>query len=346
MNTLDQPWYGKVSWLSSLYAAALRAGEAMAREMGEADFAERCRTIAERGARNIDAQLFNGEYYLQLRDGSRPLKTAGSYDGCEIDQVFGDSWAHQVGLPSILPQGHVRTALASLWKYNFLPDVGPFRASHKPGRIYATAGEAGLIMCSWPKGEAERVAEGFDFYFNECMTGFEYQAASHMLWEGLVTEGLAVTRAIHDRYHASRRNPWNEVECGDHYSRAMASYGVYTAACGLEVHSPAGHLGFGPRFAPANFKAAFTMAEGWGSFRQTIRGQKRTAAISTLYGKLRLKTLSLASVAGEESRKTLRVTLDGRAVSAALTSGGDKHLITFGALVEVGRGQTLNVVIA
>jgi uncharacterized protein (DUF608 family) len=51
MNTLDQPWYGKVAWLSSLYIAAVRAGEAMAREMGEGEFAERCRTIAERGAR-------------------------------------------------------------------------------------------------------------------------------------------------------------------------------------------------------------------------------------------------------------------------------------------------------
>jgi hypothetical protein len=39
------------------------------------------------------------------------------------------------------------------------------------------------------------------------MNGFEYQAAGHMLWEGMLTEGLAVTRAIHDRYHPSRRNP-------------------------------------------------------------------------------------------------------------------------------------------
>jgi non-lysosomal glucosylceramidase len=46
-------------------------------------------------------------------------------------------------------------------------------------------------------------------YFNECMTGFEHQAAGHMIWEGLVAEGFAVERAIHDRYHASRRNPWN-----------------------------------------------------------------------------------------------------------------------------------------
>ena len=70
------------------------------------------------------------------------------------------------------------------------------------------------------------------------MNGFEYQVAGHMIWEGMVQEGLAIERAIHDRYHASRRNPWNEVECGDHYVRAMASYGVFLAACGYEYHGP------------------------------------------------------------------------------------------------------------
>ena len=41
---------------------------------------------------------------------------------------------------------------------------------------------------------------------------------------------MAITRMIHDRYHPARRNPWNEVECSDHYARAMASYGVFLAA--------------------------------------------------------------------------------------------------------------------
>ena len=70
------------------------------------------------------------------------------------------------------------------------------------------------------------------------MNGFEHQVAGHMIWEGMMLEGLAVERAVHDRYHASRRNPWNEIECGDHYARSMASYGVYLAACGFEYHGP------------------------------------------------------------------------------------------------------------
>jgi uncharacterized protein (DUF608 family) len=296
-NTLDQPWFGKVAWLSSLYVAAARACEEMAQELADEPFARLCHAVVERGSRNIDRELFNGEYYLQLAD-KEHLHSVGSHNGCEIDQVFGQSWAFQVGLGRILPEPHVRQALASLWKYNFTPDVGPYRAAHKPGRWYAMAGEGGLLMCSWPHGEGARMAKGFDFYFNECMTGFEYQVAGHMLWEGMLTEGLAVTRAVHDRYHASRRNPWNEVECGDHYARAMASYGVYLAACGFVYHGPKGYLEFAPRLHPEDFRAALTTAEGWGTFSQQRRAATQTAAVEIRWGKLRLRTLALTLAGG------------------------------------------------
>ena len=150
MNTLDTPWYGKIAWLSSLYLAALRAGEAMAREMGEDEFADRCRAIAERGAKNLVEQLFDGEYFIN-RSIPRTSKTINSGTGCEIDQVFGQSWAFQVGLGRVLPEQETRAALRALWKYNFTPDVGPYRAAHKPGRWYAMPGEAGLLMCTFPR---------------------------------------------------------------------------------------------------------------------------------------------------------------------------------------------------
>jgi uncharacterized protein (DUF608 family) len=340
-NTLDADWFGQVSWLSSLYVAALRAGEEMAREMGDEEFAKKARRIADAGSKNIDARLFNGEYYFQLPDPEH-AKTVGSYDGCEIDQVFGQSWAYQVGLGRVLSESQVKRALGSLWKYNFTPDVGPYRAAHKPGRWYALAGEAGLLMCSWPKGEKSRVAEAFDFYFNECMTGFEYQAAGHMLWEGMALEGLAVTRAVHDRYHASRRNPWNEVECGDHYARAMASHGVFLAACGYEHHGPKGHLGFAPRLTPESFKAPFTTAEGWGSFSQRVENNRLRAEIGVRWGKLRLKTLALALPPGVADG-ALEVRLDGHRVQATRSVEEKRLLITLPEALLVKAGQKLEV---
>ena len=118
------------------------------------------------------------------------------------------------------------------------------------------------------------------------MTGFEWQAAAHMIWEGhdqpdLLQKGLAVSRAIHDRYHARLRNPYNEIECSDHYARSMASYGVFQAVCGFEYHGPRGYLGFAPRLAPERFKAPFVTAEGWGTFtqRREVSGQHETIVV-------------------------------------------------------------------
>ena len=340
-NTLDQPWFGKVAWLSSLYLAALRACEEMAREVGDAEFAKTAREIFDRGSQNLDRELFNGDYYYQIPDKDH-VRSVGSHNGCEIDQVFGQSWAFQVGLGRILPEGNVKKALASLWKYNFAPDVGPFRKAHKPGRWYAMAGEAGLIMCTWPRGEAARMQQGFDYYFNECMNGFEYQAAGHMLWEGMVEEGLAVTRAIHDRYHPSRRNPWNEVECGDHYARSMASYGVFLAACGYEYHGPKRHLAFAPRLSPENFRAAFTTAEGWGTFSQKDDAGRRKAVVAVRWGKLGLKTLALVPIAGTQP-VSAKATLAGKPIEARLALANGRATIDFGTEVTIDAGQELAV---
>jgi D-alanyl-D-alanine carboxypeptidase len=38
-------------------------------------------------------------------------------------------------------------------------------------------------------------------------TGIEYQVAGNMVWDGMLTEALAICRAIHERYHPSKHNP-------------------------------------------------------------------------------------------------------------------------------------------
>jgi hypothetical protein len=200
-------------------------------------------------------------------------------------------------------------------------------------------------MCSWPKGEGARVREGFDFYFNECMTGFEYQVAGHMLWENMVLEGLAIARAIHDRYHPARRNPWNEVECGDHYARAMASYGVFLAACGYEYHGPKGHIGFAPRLSPENFRAAFTAAEGWGRFRQTRSAGTQTDAVEVQWGKLRLRSLALALGEGAKPQSVQVKAGDAEVACKHATRDG-KVTIELASEIVLDAGQKLEVMIA
>lgn len=344
-NTLDTDWFGPVAWLSGLYLAALVAAAAMADEMRDPPFAARCRDIAARGRSNLVSRLFDGEYFVNRPDPAHK-DAINSGTGCEIDQVMGQGWAWQINLPRVLPTRETLSTLRSLWRYNFTPDVGPYRQRYKPGRWYAMPGEAGLLMCTFPRAgwDYEQASgKGPDWaagYFNECMNGFEYQAAGHMIWEGLVQEGLAVTRAVHDRYHASRRNPWNEIECGDHYARSMASYGVYLAACGFEYHGPKGRIGFAPRMSADDFRAAFTAAEGWGTFAQKREGRRLTASLEVKHGSLRMKTVVLAL---ERPPRRVEVRIAGKRVSTSHVYREGRLEVELAADARIAAGQRLEL---
>jgi uncharacterized protein (DUF608 family) len=339
-NTLDAAWYGKIAWLSSLYAAALLACVHMATEVGDTEFAAKADAEFRRAKHAIETELFNGEYFIQKPEPGKE-KTLGTYETCHIDQVHGQSWAWQVALERVLDRDKTLTALRSLYKYNFAPDVGPFRHKNWPGRAYALAGEGGLIMATNPKEIPHAFGNQDDWqygYFNECMSGFEHQAASHMIAEGLVLEGLAVTRAIHDRYHASRRNPYNEVECSDHYSRAMASFGSFITLCGFEYHGPKGHIGFAPRVHPEKFRAPFTAAEGWGTFSQEIQPTGLQARVAVRHGQLRLRTIALAG-----SYSGVKVQVGGKMVGARVNSAEGRALVTLDHEVVIPRGEEMAV---
>jgi uncharacterized protein (DUF608 family) len=358
-NTLDATWQGPMAWISSLYCAALRAGGQMAGEMGDAAFARTCDEIAGRGSKGIVERLFNGEYFIHLPPDHKSINTNR---GCHIDQVLGQSWACQCGLPRVLPKRETDAALDALWKYNFAPDAGGYAIAHtaiKGHRVYAAPGEAGLLMTTWPQGGDDLAVPGMankreDFltwlgaggYFDECMTGFEYQVAAHMIYEGepdseRVIHGLAIARAIHDRYAPAKRNPFNEIECGDHYARAMAAYGVFLAVCGYTYHGPQGRLGFAPRINPGNFRAAFTTAEGWGTFSQSAEPGRQRAEFDLRFGKLRLQTLTLG-VVGKAPPTQCTLTLAGKPLAAALTIVAGDAEIRFAEVVLVP-GETLRV---
>ena len=345
-NTLDEPWFGQVHWLINVYHASLKAAAVMARQMKQPQVAERYQQIVAKGVPAMVDLLWNEDFgYFIHKPGEPDNQKHGSTNGCHIDQVLGDSWLMNVGIEPSLPKDKIRKSLQSLWKYNFTPDVGAFRDVMTNGRYYAAAGDAGLVMCSFPYGKIEPKSgkKSYAGYLNECMTGFEWQVAAHMIWEGMVEEGLAIGKAIYDRYQPAKRNPYNEVECSDHYSRAMASYGAYMAACGYRYDGPEGKLAFGPRLSPENFRAAFTTAEGWGSFTQKVESGKQSAGLELRYGQLMLKEFSLDAVEGTAAT-VADVKLDGQQIAIAFEKVADKYVIKFTQPITVKEGQKLEVV--
>ena len=338
-NTYDINFFGPNTMVGSLYLAALRAGEEMARTVGDAEFAATCRKIFETGSRLTVEQLFNGEYFVQKVDLAQHPKHQYA-DGCLADQLFGQGWAHQVALGYIYPEDKVRSALQAIWKYCWAPDVGPQNEAHPPQRWFARPGEAGLFTCTWPK--SKHLGPDSVLYRDEIWTGIEYQVAGNMVWDGLLTEALAICRAVHERYHPSKHNPWNEIECGDHYARGMASYGVFLALCGFEYDGPHGRLGFAPRITPQDFKAAFTVAEGWGTYSQNCTAQGSRFEIAVRWGQLSVKTLALPTAAGAK-QKAVKVPLEMKEIPAEIRVQDGQAQITLGEAIGARAGESIQV---
>jgi len=288
--------------MGAWYLGALRAAEEMARYVGDGGFAATCQDLFARGSRWLDANLFNGEYYEQkvvppkegqlIAEGLRV--GAGAKDlrdpdyqvglGCLVDQLVGQFMAHVCGLGSLLNRKHIRKTLQSILKYNFKTDLyGHF--NHM--RTFALNDERALLMCTYPRGGRPKTPVP---YFTEVMTGFEYAAAVHMLYEGQTEEGLLCISAIRARYDGQRRNPFDEAECGHHYARAMASWAAVLALTGFHYSAVEQAM----KFAPAEGLHFWSNGYAWGACRIKMGKGAAKVKLDVLHGSLALKRFTLS----------------------------------------------------
>jgi uncharacterized protein (DUF608 family) len=315
-NTMDVEYYGPNPQMQAWYLGALQAGARMAEALGDAEFAERCRGLFRRGSRWVDENLFNGEYYehhvrppaspeavlpaTRLNMGATDLRAPDLQlaSGCLVDQLVGQYLAHAAGLGYLLDRAHVCATLRSILRHNRRTALhGHF--NHM--RSYALNDESALLMASYPRGG--RPASPFP-YFSEVMTGFEYCAGVHMLYEGLRDEGLEVIAAIRARYDGRRRNPFDEAECGHHYARAMAAWTAVPALTGFRYDGVDGGMALAAR--PGNW--FWANGQAWGLCRVRREGRNWRVALRVLYGSLSLRRFALDPVAEVAWDRPLRLT--------------------------------------
>jgi len=158
----------------------------------------------------------------------------------------------------------------------------------------------------------------------------------------MLTEALAICRAAHDRYHPSKHNPFNEIECGDHYARAMAAWGMVVSLAGFEHHGPHGHLGFAPRLKPEDFRSVFTAAEGWGTIAQKRQDRTQVERVAVKWGQLQLRTLAL-ELPPDARPGQVAATLDGKDLAVGHKPEGARVVLTFPAETTIKEGQELAV---
>ena len=353
-HTLDMELFGPNAWLTGFYLAALKAGAEMAEHLGEADTAADYMALFRKGKAWVDAHLFNGEYYQQNVDlndrtllerfgqgaslfGDEALEAywnaeAGELkyqigEGCGIDQVVAQWHANLCGLGEIFDPAQTRKALEAIYRYNFKSTM---RDWYNPCRLYCLNDEGGLVICAWPDGKYKPLVPVT--YAEETMNGFEYQAAIHMIQEGLVKEGLNAVRAIRERYDGEKRNPWNEFECGSNYARSMASYALLLTFSGFEFDMTKGMIGFTPLVRQDDFTTFWCLHSAWGSFHSTMNALEFTL----LSGQLRLERFASHLLRKNSVRA---VTLDGQEIAFTVTD----NVVCFEQAIELRNGETLRI---
>lgn len=330
-NTMDVQYYGPNAQMQGWYLAALRAGEEMARYLGENDLAATCADLRERGKAWTDAHLWNGEYYEQeiraplSADKIAPALRASHLDeeslrepklqlgdACLVDQLVGAYMANLCGFAPILDEEHMRECWRNVVRFNRRENMhGHFNGM----RSYALGDESALLMATYPRGN--RPQQPFP-YWNETMTGFEYVVAFGLMQQGDIDEGLRVVSDIRARYDGKKRSPFDEAECGHHYARAMASWSCVLALTNFEYSNVTKTVKFGG--ATRARRDFWSNGAAWGTFSQTPRddgngddGNQRGSEIElrVLHGALDLQQLELRGVGTSR--------FDARRVSAGAT---------------------------
>ncbi len=305
VQTYDQ-WRmrGTPAYIASLWLGALRAGAYLADELGSTGNAKSWKELLERASANFDHTLFNGTYYSLWVDGAQRDEL------CMTDQISGEWFTQMIGLPTTISPQNLDTAITKIYEYNFNPEFGLHNA---------TAPKRGSGLLALNNLQAGGLWSGIEFAF-----------ASFLMGRGHYEDGLRVVEAVHRRYLRAGR-PWNHVECGGHYSRALSSWATLLAATGFKPDVPHEALTLMPA-APGDFHAPWVMASGFGSIRR--EGERLSIACTS--GSLTLRRLRL-------SKPPLQVRMDGTALRAQMRQEGAATVVELDEAVRLQAGEMLEL---
>ena len=157
--------------------------------------------------------------------------------------------------------------------------------------------------------------------------------------EGQVEDGLLVLRALRARYAGTRRNPYNEIECGDHYARSLAGWSMLDAMSGFRYNAIDGTLRFAPVTMEGEFRVPFITADGWGRYKQTGHHPWSRIVLSCSYGTIRVQHLILPPT----PTGSLVLTVDGRSVAVTVAPQEDGVRVTFDGTLILPAGSQLEI---
>jgi non-lysosomal glucosylceramidase len=163
---------GASAYSGSLYLAALRATEAIARAVGDTKTADEYKSLFQRAQASYIKKLWNGEYFNY--DENSDYRT-----NIMADQLAGQWYANLTGLGDLVPQQMRQSAMHKVFDF----DV----------KKYAN-GELGALNGMSADGTPLTINE----QVQEVWTGTTFAVASEMMAEGLTQEGYATAKGVYN----------------------------------------------------------------------------------------------------------------------------------------------------
>lgn len=306
-NTYDIEFWGPDGMCTSFYLGALTAFIEMGKELKQP--VKEYTALLSKGKKYMETALFDGEYFiqkiqwegLQAPNPVDVMSFGGSYSeealkllkeegpkyqygtGCLSDGILGMWMASVCGLDEVLDNEKVRSHLVAVHKYNLKHDLIDHFNPQRP--VYACGKDGGLLLCTWPKGGMLSLPF---VYSNEVWTGIEYQVASHLMMKGEVEKGLDIVRECRERYDGRVRNPFNEIECGHWYARAMASYGMLQGLTGVRYDAVDKTMYINSKIG--DFKSFISTDTGFG----TIEWKAGKPVLNVVYGNIDVKRYNVS----------------------------------------------------
>lgn len=183
------PWWGTSAYVAGTWLATLTCGRAMAEEMGDSSFADECSAWLQRGQQAYESKLWTGSYYRLWNDAN----DQGVSDVSLANQLVGEWCVSVAGLPDVLPEANVQSALSTVERWNMAATP------------YGVVNGASPDGTRFNSGYSVENDFGLHTFFGESMC-----AAMTFMYHEKVDVGLEIARRLYEAVALKTRSPWNQ----------------------------------------------------------------------------------------------------------------------------------------
>ncbi|XP_027119001.1 uncharacterized protein [Coffea arabica] len=163
--------HGISAYCGGLWLAALQAAAAMAVQLGDRAFAERCKSKFVKAKAAFEEKLWNGSYFNYDSGSSSNSKSI------QADQLAGQWYTASSGLPDLFDKVKIQSALQKVYDFNVMKNRG---------------GRMGAVNGMYPNGKIDETC----MQSREIWTGVTYAVAANMILAGMVEQGFTTAEGI------------------------------------------------------------------------------------------------------------------------------------------------------